>query len=95
MQAATIPACVNGTNLSIPLAGPVSAEDMAITGAGARLHTQDTSTLALLYDFEEVEGELDFLTRVVALTFYPAISGQGPMTLGEVGRQILLLLDDR
>ncbi|XP_031391527.1 probable phosphoinositide phosphatase SAC9 isoform X2 [Punica granatum] len=84
LEAATIPTCINGTNLSIPLAGPVNAEDMAITGAGARLHTEDTSTLACLYDFEEVEGELDFLTRVVALTFYPAVSGQGPMTLGEV-----------
>ncbi|KAK4803336.1 hypothetical protein SAY86_001539 [Trapa natans] len=56
---------------------------MAITGASARLHTQDTSTLSL-YDFEEVEGELDFLTRVVVLTFYPNISGQGPITLGEI-----------
>lgn len=56
---------------------------MAVTGAGARLHDQVTSSLSLLYDFEELEGELDFLTRVVALTFYPAESGS-PMTLGEV-----------
>ncbi|KAK4800521.1 hypothetical protein SAY86_021008 [Trapa natans] len=83
LEAATIPACINGANLSIPLVGPVSTEDMAITGASARLHTQDTSILSL-YDFEEVEGELDFLTRVVALTFYPNISGQGPMTIGEI-----------
>ena len=52
---------------------------MAVTGAGARLHAQDT----FLYDFEELEGELDYLTRVVALTFYPAVSGN-PVTLGEV-----------
>lgn len=68
----------------IPLPGLISTEDMAVTGAGARLHAQDTSTLPLLYDFEELEGELDFLTRVVALTFYPAVSGRSPITLGEV-----------
>lgn len=68
----------------IPLPGSVSAEDMAITGAGARLHDQDAPALPLLYDFEELEGELDFLTRVVTLTFYPAVSGTGSMTLGEV-----------
>lgn len=56
---------------------------MAITGAGARLHAQASSP-SMLYDFEEVEGELDFLTRVVAVTFYPAVPGRGPMTLGEV-----------
>lgn len=72
----------------IPLPGPISTEDMAITGAGARLHTQDNSCLSLLYDFEELEGELDFLTRVVALTFYPAMAGRSPMTLGEVQRDI-------
>ncbi|KAL5578722.1 hypothetical protein UlMin_011164 [Ulmus minor] len=84
VEGAFIPQCVNGTNLLIPLPGPISAEDMAVTGAGARLHDQDTSNLPLLYDFEEVEGELDFLTRVVALTFYPADSGRSPMTLGEI-----------
>ncbi|KAK9200626.1 hypothetical protein WN944_015824 [Citrus x changshan-huyou] len=60
---ASIPRCGNGTNLLIPLPGSVSAEDMAITGAGARLHDQDAPTLPLLYDFEELEGELDFLTH--------------------------------
>ncbi|XP_022734790.1 probable phosphoinositide phosphatase SAC9 isoform X1 [Durio zibethinus] len=83
VEGAFIPQCGNGTNLLIPLSGPISAEDMAVTGAGARLHDQVTSPLSLLYDFEELEGELDFLTRVVALTFYPAASGS-PMTLGEV-----------
>ncbi|XP_039055765.1 probable phosphoinositide phosphatase SAC9 [Hibiscus syriacus] len=83
VEGASIPQCGNGTNLLIPLSGPISAEDMAVTGAGARLHDQVTSSLSLLYDSEELEGELDFLTRVVALTFYPAESGS-PMTLGEV-----------
>ncbi|BFG40354.1 hypothetical protein CerSpe_266280 [Prunus speciosa] len=84
LEGASIPQCVNGTNLLIPLPGLISLEDMAVTGAGARLHAQDTSTLPLLYDFEELEGELDFLTRVVALTFYPAVSGRSPITLGEI-----------
>ncbi|KAK3204241.1 hypothetical protein Dsin_018287 [Dipteronia sinensis] len=84
LEGASIPRCGNGTNLLIPLPGPISAEDMAITGAGARLHDQGSSTLPLMYDFEELEGELDFLTRVVALTFYPAVSGGSSMTLGEI-----------
>ncbi|KAK6914467.1 SAC domain [Dillenia turbinata] len=84
LEGASIPQCSSGTNLLINLRGPVSPEDMAITGAGARLHSQDTSSLSLLYDFEEVEGELDFLTRVVSLTFYPAVSGRNPITLGEI-----------
>ncbi|XP_027117809.1 probable phosphoinositide phosphatase SAC9 isoform X1 [Coffea arabica] len=84
VEGASIPQCPSGTNILIPLPGSVNAEDMAITGAGARLHTQDTSCLSLLYDFEELEGELDFLTRVVALTFYPAMGGRSPMTLGEI-----------
>ncbi|GFY81280.1 sacI homology domain-containing protein [Actinidia rufa] len=84
VEGVSIPQCANGTNMLIPLPGPVSAEDMAVTGAGARLHSQDSSNLALLYDYEELEGELDFLTRVVALTFYPAVSGTTQLTLGEV-----------
>ncbi|KAK4425168.1 putative phosphoinositide phosphatase SAC9 [Sesamum alatum] len=84
LEGASIPQCANGTNILIPLTGPTSPEDMAVTGAGARLHAQETSSPSMLYDFEELEGELDFLTRVVALTFYPAVPGRGPMTLGEV-----------
>lgn len=84
VEGASIPQCANGTNMLIHLPGPISAEDMAVTGAGARLHSQDTSSLALLYEYEELEGELDFLTRVVALTFYPVVSGTTPLTLGEV-----------
>jgi len=68
----------------IPLPGAISAEDIAITGANSRLHSQDASPFSLLYDFEELEGEWDFLTRVVALTFYPTVSGRKPLTLGEV-----------
>ncbi|GAB2275817.1 hypothetical protein Dimus_010566 [Dionaea muscipula] len=60
----------------------VSSEDMAVTGAGVCLGSSEASHLALLYDFEELEGELEFLTRVVALTFYPPISGRTPITLG-------------
>ncbi|CAI9108519.1 OLC1v1008119C1 [Oldenlandia corymbosa var. corymbosa] len=83
VEAASIPQCASGTNILIPIPGPISAEDTAITGAGTRLHAQDTSNLSSLYDFEELEGELDFLTRVVALTFYPSVAGS-PMTLGEI-----------
>lgn len=84
VEGASIPRCAAGTNILIPLPGLISEEDMAVTGAGARLHAQDTSSLSLLYDFEELEGELDFLTRIVALTFYPAASGSNPVTLGEI-----------
>lgn len=85
VEGATIPQCANGTNLLIPLPGAISEEDMAITGAGTRLHTQDSSCLSLLYDFEELEGELDFLSRIIALTFYPSsATAKGPMTLGEI-----------
>ncbi|CAA0820432.1 Probable phosphoinositide phosphatase SAC9 [Striga hermonthica] len=84
LEGASIPRCANGTNIVIPLTGPISPEDMAVTGAGARLHAQESSSPSMLYDFEELEGQLDFLTRVVAVTFYPAVPGRGPMTLGEV-----------
>lgn len=84
VEGASIPRCANGTNILIPLPGVVSAEDMAVTGAGARLHSQDSYAHTLLYDYEELEGDLDFLTRVVALTFYPAASGTSLLTLGEV-----------
>ncbi|KAF4352525.1 hypothetical protein G4B88_013355, partial [Cannabis sativa] len=65
LEGASIPQCVNGTNLLIPVAGPINPEDMAVTGGGT-------------------QGELDFLTRVVAVTFYPTDSGKSPMTLGEI-----------
>lgn len=84
LEGASIPQCSNGTNVLIPLTGPISSEDLAVTGAGARLHSQEKSNLPLLYDFEELEGELNFLIRVVALTFYPMIPVKKPITLGEV-----------
>lgn len=83
MQSDCIPKCSNGTNLVIPLSGPVSPEDLAITGTGARF-LADGNLSSLLYDFEELEGELNFLTRVVALTFYPSVPGNTPITIGEV-----------
>lgn len=94
MQGASIPQCASGTNLLIPLPGAISAEDMAITGANSRLHAQDTPPLSLLYDFEELEGEWDFLSRVVALTFYPTVSGRKPLTLGEVDIFEHIIVDD-
>lgn len=83
LDGVSIPQCANGTNILVSLPGPVSAEDMAVTGAGSRLHGADMSSLSLLYDFEELEGELDFLTRVVAITLYSA-AGRTPLTIGEV-----------
>lgn len=68
----------------IPLAGRIDQQDIAVTGYSARLHAQETSYLPLLFNFEELEGELNFLTRVVALTFYPSVPGRTPLTLGEV-----------
>ncbi|CAH9117203.1 unnamed protein product [Cuscuta europaea] len=84
LEGASIPRCANGTNILIPISGSISTDDMAITGAGSRLHAQSSSNVPLLYDFEELEGELDFLSRVVAITFYPTMDGKGPITLGEI-----------
>ncbi|PKA51081.1 putative phosphoinositide phosphatase SAC9 [Apostasia shenzhenica] len=84
LEGACIPQCSSGTNLLLPLAGRIDPEDLAITGNSARLHSQENSYLPLLYDFEELEGELNFLTRIVALTFYPSIPGKTPLTLGEI-----------
>ncbi|XP_072998445.1 probable phosphoinositide phosphatase SAC9 [Typha latifolia] len=83
LEGACIPQCSNGTNLLIPLTGKTDPDDIAVTGKGARLHAQESSYLPLLYDFEELEGELNFLNRIVALTFYPSIPGR-PITLGEI-----------
>jgi hypothetical protein len=83
-QNATIPKCVEGTNLLIPLTGEVEPEDLAVTGKSTCLNATERTHLPLLYDFEEVEGQLSFMSRIVALTFYPSDSGL-PITLGEVG----------
>ncbi|CAI9273440.1 unnamed protein product [Lactuca saligna] len=84
VEGASIPECANGTSIVIPIPGAVSDEDMVVTGAGARVHDQDTTKLPFLYDFKKLEGKLDFLTCVVVLTFYPAVSARTPITLGEV-----------
>ncbi|KAI3826704.1 hypothetical protein L1987_00756 [Smallanthus sonchifolius] len=82
LEGASIPRCPNGTNIVIPIPGAVSDEDMGLK-TRASLHTPQTNP-SFLYDFEGLEGELDFLTRVVVLTFYPAESTSSPVTLGEV-----------
>lgn len=84
LDGACIPQCSSGTNLLIPLTGRVDPDDLAVTGNSARLHAQENSYLPMLYDFEELEGELNFLTRIVALTFYPSVPGRTPLTLGEI-----------
>lgn len=84
LEGACIPQCSSGTNLLVPLTGRIDPEDLAVTGNSARLHAQENSYLPMLYDFEELDGELDFLTRIVALTFYPALPGRTPLTLGEI-----------
>ncbi|GJS75716.1 probable phosphoinositide phosphatase SAC9 [Tanacetum coccineum] len=83
VEGVSIPRCPNGTNMVIPLPGPISDEDMTLKGAGASVPAAQTS-LPFLYDFKGQESELDFLTRVVVLTFYPAESTISPVTLGEV-----------
>ncbi|KAK9058388.1 hypothetical protein SSX86_023230 [Deinandra increscens subsp. villosa] len=82
LEGASIPRCPNGTNIMIPIPGAVSDEDMGLK-TRANLHTPQTNP-SFLYNFEGLEGELDFLTRVVVLTFYPAESTSSPVTLGEV-----------
>ena len=67
----------------IPISGPISDKDMALTGIAAGLPGHK-SKFPFLYNFDGLEGELDFLTRVVVLTFYPAESTCSPVTLGEV-----------
>jgi hypothetical protein len=68
----------------IPLSGRIDPEDLAVTGKSARPDIQENTYLPLLYDFEELEGELNFLNRVVALSFHPSTRSRAPITLGEV-----------
>ena len=75
---------MNGTNLLIPVTGRIDPEDLAVTGKSARPNVHESSYLPLLYDFEELEGELNFLNRVVALSFHPSAVSRTPITLGEV-----------
>ncbi|KAG8045417.1 hypothetical protein GUJ93_ZPchr0008g11457 [Zizania palustris] len=84
LEGACIPQCSNGTNLLIPLTGKIDPEDLAVTGKSARPNIQESTYLPLLYDFEELEGELNFLNRVVALSFHPSAMASTPITLGEI-----------
>ncbi|CAL9040027.1 probable phosphoinositide phosphatase SAC9 isoform X1 [Musa acuminata AAA Group] len=81
LEGACIPRSPDGTNVSIPLTGKVDSKDLAVTGKSS--HAQEGSYLPLLFDYEELEGELNFLTRIIALTFYPSVPGR-PVTLGEI-----------
>lgn len=85
MQGATIPRCANGVKLSYILPPIVNSEDAAITGAGSWA-SRGENHFPWLYEYEEQEGEIDFMTRIVAITFYPASATPGnmAMTLGQV-----------
>ncbi|RLM92305.1 putative phosphoinositide phosphatase SAC9 [Panicum miliaceum] len=84
VEGACIPQCSNGTNLLIPVTGRIDPEDLAVTGKSARPNVQESTYLPLLYDFEELEGELNFLNRIVALSFHPSAASRTPITLGEI-----------
>ncbi|OEL28911.1 putative phosphoinositide phosphatase SAC9 [Dichanthelium oligosanthes] len=84
VEGANIPQCSNGTNLLIPLTGRIDPKDLAVTGKSARPNVQESTSLPLLYDFEELEGELNFLNRIVALSFHPSAVSRTPITLGEI-----------
>lgn len=84
VEGACIPQCSNGTNLLFPLTGRIDPEDLAVTGKSARPDVQESTYLPLLYDFEELEGELNFLNRVVALSFHPSALARTAITLGEI-----------
>ncbi|CAL5013070.1 unnamed protein product [Urochloa decumbens] len=84
VEGACLPQCSNGTNLLIPVTGRIDPEDLAVTGKSARPNVQESTYLPLLYDFEELEGELNFLNRVVALSFHPSATSRAPITLGEI-----------
>ena len=90
-QGACLPQCSNGTNLLIPLAGAMNPEDFVVTGGCSHLNTQENAFYPLLYNFEEAEGELNFLTRIVALTFYPSNTGRCATSLGEVNHSYLII----
>ncbi|KAJ7567413.1 hypothetical protein O6H91_02G146100 [Diphasiastrum complanatum] len=84
LEGASIPRCTNGSQLLYPLPGAMHSEDVAITGGSGPGRPGD-QIFAWLYDFEEQEGELDFLTRVVAVTFHSnSFDLPLPITLGEV-----------
>jgi hypothetical protein len=81
VQGATVPRCQHKTQLAYPVSGTIDHEEIALTGAGG-----SEKAVSWLYDYEEQEGKLDFLTRVVVFTFYAGSSGVPgvPVTIGEV-----------
>ncbi|XP_078444731.1 putative phosphoinositide phosphatase SAC9 isoform X2 [Wolffia australiana] len=84
LKGASLPRCANGTNIIIPLAGPMTDADLAVARINSSFNEQGDPYLPLLYTFEEAEGNLNFLTRIVVLTFYPSTSETIPVSLGEV-----------
>ncbi|CAA6664754.1 unnamed protein product [Spirodela intermedia] len=83
VKGAHLPRCSNGTNIILPLAGPMNGTDLALTRSGSSYHDRGNSYLPLLYNFQEPEGNLSFLTRIVVLTFHPLTTGRAPVALGE------------
>jgi hypothetical protein len=86
-----MPRCANGSSLAYSLSGPVDLSDVAITGGGAG--KQEQQAFQWLYDFEEQEGEINFLTRLVSIRFYPAASGVS-MSLGQVQPQFAQVVNN-
>lgn len=84
VEVAAISQCANGTKVKILVLGVMSPKDVAVTGAGVRLRRHGKHSFPWLYDFEEQEGEINFLTRIVALTFYHSVVGRIPLNLGEI-----------
>lgn len=78
LEGANIPRCQHKTQLAYPVPGVIDHEDIAVTGAGG-----SEKAVSWLYDFEEQEGEIDFLSRVVVFTFYAGPPGV-PVTIGEL-----------
>ncbi|CAM6096439.1 unnamed protein product [Calypogeia fissa] len=81
LERTPIPRCANGTSMVYALSGPIDLSEVAITGAGAG--RSEEQAFPWLYEYEEQEGGIDFLTRLVSVTFYPAAPGLS-MTLGQV-----------
>jgi hypothetical protein len=48
----------------------------------------------LLYDFEELKGELNFLNRVVAISFHPSTRSRTPITLGSQKKRTPITLGE-
>eukprot|EP00850_Spirogloea_muscicola_P007483 SM000038S14296 [mRNA] locus=s38:174165:181898:+ [translate_table: standard] len=75
LEGASIPRCPAGTALLYNLAGTASGL------ASGRWHSNNKPFM--LYNYEQTDRQYEFFTRVVAVTFYPAVPGV-PMTLGQL-----------